>query len=135
MTKKSVNESTQNITEGFFGDILGSVKLAKDVAVYTKKMEKGLKAIETPEEMRELVRSVLSDVHDIVSKSNVSISIKNTFYASFLGGIYGKVKMDVLNGASGNDVQEFLGWPQDIYNIASRAYLGQDQPVFMDLGF
>ena len=133
MFKELFTESIikDNINEGFFSDMIAMSKLSKDAS----KLATSLQKVKSPEELPDVIREYSKKVYDLTNKANISTDMKVSFYSSFLGGIYKQVKE--MTGGSGDQVKKFLEWSNDIFNIAQRAALGNEQSIGVNsiLGF
>jgi len=114
---------------GFFGDIFGTIKIAKQVTKETLKLKNALEEYQkndkvTAEDLAENINKLIENTRKIVNSSNISADIKSSFINSFLGGIFSQTRDELSKAglsATGNDVKELLGWDQATYNKALRA--------------
>lgn len=111
----------ETISEGFFSDMVGIWKLSVDINKYTENFKFSVGKGKSKEDVMKLWDKAITDVEEIVSKSNISQGTKDAFYNSAVGGLYGELYK--VSGMSGGDIQKALGWSNDRYNKLSNAYL------------
>jgi len=114
-----------DITEGFFDDIFATVKITnkiKDIQEETMKefaniIEFNGTKDEIVKRLRKWSETSLKNVGTIIKHSNLSLLMKETYFAGFISGVF-KTMSVKFSDLTGSQITEMLGWNNDISNIA-----------------
>lgn len=111
-----VSEEKESLTEGFFGTIMGTVKLSSDIKKYVKDItdsgdNKNLSDDEKLDKFREAIDGALK----IIDASKIDDEFKDNFRVSFLSGV-GRT-INKLTGKSPSDWNEKLKLDSKTYDM------------------
>jgi hypothetical protein len=117
--------TSADITEGFFDDIFATVKITnkiKDIQEETMKefaniIEFNGTKDEIVKRLRKWSETSLTKVGTIIKHSNLSLLMKETYFAGFISGVF-KTMSVKFSDLTGSQITEMLGWNNDISNIA-----------------
>jgi hypothetical protein len=114
-----------DITEGFFDDIFATVKITNKIKdIQEETMKEFANIIEFNGTKDEIVKRIrkwsetsLTKVGTIIKHSNLSLLMKETYFAGFISGVF-KTMSVKFSDLTGSQITEMLGWNNDISNIA-----------------
>ena len=108
----------EKLEEGFFGDIVSTVKVASALKKYAEKLKDGkaIKDLSDDEKLVEFKKYFLGGV-DIIEKSNLSSDMKESMKSGYLGGV--SKKISALTGKKPSEWNEKLQFEQKIFKYMS----------------
>jgi len=119
-----VEQSSDYMTEGFFGTIMGTMKLSAKIAEIVKSAGKpgqfDVKSKEDAQKWVSTMNGIIQDSIKAIESSDLDNDAKKNFRSSFLSGFYGELYKQA--GTSGSEMKELFGWDDSLYNEMVKAY-------------